>query len=334
MLKELCELVGVSGDEESVREYIRNSINNEVDEIIEDDYGNLIAQKGSGKLKIMLSAHMDEVGFMVTGIEKNGLIRFKTVGVPVSAMIAKRVIIGKNRIPGVVGHKPVHLTAAQELAKKPENKSLFIDIGASSKEEAVKLIEIGDTGTFDTDFCENCNLVTGRALDNRIGCFVLIQLIKNADFPCYYVFTVQEEVGLRGARIAAYRITPDVAIAVDTTGTNEFLSDKDQPHYPVLGKGPVITKYDYSVVCTQKLVSIIEETAQENNIPYQHKQPMVGGTDAGAISLIKAGVPTAVVSTPARYIHSPLAFASKVDINLTVKLLTQSIEKILRKKWN
>ncbi len=334
MLKELCELVGVSGDEEHVREFIKNSINNEVDEIIEDAYGNLIARKGKGRLKIMLSAHMDEVGFMVTGIEKNGLVRFKTIGVLPQAMVAKRVIIGKNRIPGVVGHKPVHLVEEDELKKSPEGKGLFIDIGASSKEEVSKLIEIGDTGTFDTSFFEEHNLITGRALDNRIGCFVLIQLIKKTDFPCYCAFTVQEEVGLRGARIAAYRTTPDVAIAVDTTGTDEFLSDKDLPRYPVLGKGPVITKYDFSMVCSEKLVSIIVKTAEENGIPYQHKQPMVGGTDAGAISLIKEGIPAAVISTPARYIHSPLSFALKSDINLTVELLTRTVEKILRKRWN
>uniref|UniRef100_A0A7C4XU39 M42 family peptidase n=1 Tax=candidate division WOR-3 bacterium TaxID=2052148 RepID=A0A7C4XU39_UNCW3 len=331
MLRELCELIGVSGDEEMVKDYLKNSISDEVDEIVEDTYGNLIVRKGKGKIKVMLVAHMDEVGFMITGINKNGLLRFKTIGIPPAVMLAKRVIIGKHRIIGVVGNKPAHFVNDEEGKKKPEEKSLFIDIGVNSKEEAEKFVEIGETGTFDTDFYEDDNLFMGRALDNRIGCFVLSQLIKNTDLPCYYAFTTQEEVGLRGAKIVGYRISPDVAIAVDTTGANEFPTEKDVPQYPVLGSGPVITIADYSIICSQKLVSLIVQTAVKNNIPYQYKQPMVGGTDAGSVHLVKGGIPSAVISTPARYIHSPLAIAAKLDVNQTISLLAKGVEEIIKK---
>lgn len=339
MLKELCEIIGVSGDEEKVREFIKENICKDVDEISEDAYGNLIVRKGRIKKgrRILLTAHMDEVGLMVTGIDKNGLLRFKTIGVPPETWSAKRVLIGKNRIPGVVGHKPVHLADKEELKRRVQDESLFIDVGAASQEEANRLVEIGDTGTFDTPFYENHHLIFGKALDNRIGCYILIHLIKNTDLGCHYAFTVQEEVGLRGAMIVAYRVSPDMAIAIDTTSSGEFPSEKDLPQYPVLDGGPVITIADMSLICDRRIVTLIERTAKENGIPLQHKQPMIGGTDAGSIHLTKEGIPSGVISVPARYIHSPLSIASRKDIELTVKLVLSSVERILKgveTKWN
>jgi putative aminopeptidase FrvX len=330
MLKELCELMGVSSQEEKVREFIREKIKDHVQEIIEDPYGNLIARKGPvTKPKLMLAAHMDEVGFMVVHAEKNGLLKFKPIGIGVQTLLAKRVIIGKDRVPGLIGAKPVHLIQGDEGKKWPEIKTLFIDIGAASKEAALKSIEIGDCGTFDTAFREEGDTIYGKAFDNRLGCYLLIELIRNHDLPGYYAFTVQEEMGLRGARIASFRISPNVALAVDTTGSAEWPTDKDVPATPVIGGGPVITVTDLTIICDRRLVNLLEDTARMAGIGFQIKKPGVGGTDAGPIHLTKSGVPTAVFSLPARYIHSPLSMASKKDLSAGVDLLTRAVERIL-----
>lgn len=337
MLKELSELIGVSGDEDEVREFIKKQIRDAVSEVIEDPYGNLIVRKGKETTpKIMLSAHMDEIGFIITGIEKNGNLRFKAIGILPQILLAKRVLIGKKHICGIVGHKPIHLTKDEEIKKMPDFKGLFIDIGASSRDEAHKVVEVGDYGTFDTDFSEDGDVIFGKAFDNRIGCHMLIRLIKNTDLPIYYAFTVQEEVGARGAKIAAYRIAPQVAFAVDTTSSGEWPIEEDLPQYPAIGKGTAITIADRSLICDKRIVSILKETAEKHNIPYQIKRPMVGGTDGGPIHLTRAGIRTAVVSTPARYIHSPLSIASKKDIEAGIKLLQLSIEKIIKmgESWN
>ena len=333
MLKELSELTGVSGNEDSVRAFIRGKIEKRVDEIVEDPYGNLIVRRGKRcKPRIMLAAHMDEVGLMITGIDKEGLLKFHARGIMPGVLLAKRVSIGKDRISGVIGHKPIHLAKKEEMQKMPDLRSLFIDIGVSSKDAAGKLVQIGDYATFDTEFSENGDIIQGKAFDNRIGCFILLQLILKSDLPLYYAFTVQEEVGLRGAKIAAYRVKPDIALAIDTTSSGEWPGEDDTPQYPAIGKGPTITIADRSVICDEELVSILRETAEQENIPYQIKRPMVGGTDAGTMHLSREGVRTAVIAVPARYIHSPLSFASKKDIAAAGKLIDFSIQKIMGKE--
>jgi putative aminopeptidase FrvX len=337
MLKELSEMIGVSGGEGEVREFIKSKIKHSVDEIFEDSYGNLIVKKGKQNLpKIMLAAHMDEVGIVITGIEKDGLLRFKTIGIPARVLLAKRVVIGKNKICGIIGHKPIHLTKDEDKEKLPEIKDLFIDIGVKMNTAARTLVEIGDSGTFDTAFRERDGIIFGKALDNRIGCYILIQLIKTTDLPIYFAFTVQEEAGLRGARIAGYRIAPHIAIAVDTTASAEWPIEKDLSQSPQIGKGPVITIADRSIICDTNLVSLLVDTAQEHTIAYQFKKPMVGGTDAGSIHLAREGTRSAVMSIPARYIHSPLSIASQTDIEEGIKLLACSIQKILENGdiWN
>jgi endoglucanase len=333
MLKEMSELMGVSGDEGRVREYLRDKIAKYVTEITEDPYGNLIVRKGKpSKPRILVAAHMDEVGLMITGIEKSGLLKFHAIGMMPGVLMAKRVLIGKENVPGVIGHKPIHLTKKEEMEKMPDVKDLFIDIGVSSKDAASNLVGVGDYASFDTQFSENGDIIAGKAFDDRIGCFILLQLIKKSDLPLYYAFTVQEEVGLRGARIAAYRVNPDVALAVDTTASGEWPTEKDVAQYPVIGKGPIITIADRSAICDEKVVGLIRSTADEMGIPYQMKKPMIGGTDAGAMHLIRTGVRAAVVSIAARYIHSPLAVASKKDIRSAIKLIDHSIQKIMRKE--
>lgn len=329
MLKELSNLLGVSSQENEVREYIKKQIQDHVQDIAEDAYGNLICRKGNDETpRIMLAAHMDEVGFMITHIGKNGMLRFKPIGIGIHTLLGKHVIIGSNRIPGVIGCKPIHLAQPEETKKLPEIKSLFIDIGASSRDEAEKLVKAGDTGSFDTVYRENNGTLYGKAFDNRIGCYMLIKMIQEHDLPADYVFTTQEEMGLRGARIAGYRVAPDVAIAVDTTGSGEWPSEKDIADFPRIRGGPVLTIADQSVICDRKLVAIFEETARANKISYQVKKPGVGGTDAGQIHLVKSGVPSAVISVCARYIHSPMSIAAASDIQDGIRLLCLALPSI------
>lgn len=337
MFKELSELVGVSGGESKIKEFIKDKIEQDVDEIIEDPYGNLIVRRGDvEKPRILLTAHMDEVGFMIIGIEKTGLLKFSTIGLLPQVILAKRVMIGTKGIAGVIGRKPIHQMKDDEKKKIPEIKELFIDIGVSTKEEAEKMVEVGDLGTFDTKYRENGEVIFGKAFDDRIGCYILIQMIKDSGLPLYCAFTVQEEAGLRGAGIVAHRIQPDIAFAIDTTASGEWPSEKDIPLYPEIGKGPVITIADRSIICDKQLVSLIIDTARENDIPHQIKKPMIGGTDAGPIHLSRIGVRTAAIQTPARYIHSPMSIVSKKDIELGIRLLTLSIEKVYKEKslWN
>jgi putative aminopeptidase FrvX len=324
---------GVSGDEVIVRDYLKKKVANHVAEMVEDPYGNLIVRVGKQrKPKIMLAAHMDEVGLVITGIEKSGLLRFRAIGIMTNVLQAKKVLIGKNRICGVIGHKPIHLAEKEEMKKMPKMKDLFIDIGANSKEQVARFVQVGDCATFDTTFRENGEYITGKAFDNRIGCYLLLRLIFDTDLPLYYAFTVQEEVGLRGAKIAAYRVKPDIALAIDTTSSGEWPTDKDSPQYPILGKGPAITVADLSVICDQKLVRILQDTAKREKIACQIKRPMVGGTDAGTMHLVGTGIRAAVLAVPARYIHSPMAIASKKDISAATELLDYSIQRILRRR--
>lgn len=337
MLKELCELVGVSGGEDRVRSFIKDIVTPVCDETIEDAYGNLIVRRGKAdKPRILLAAHMDEVGFIITAIEKNGFLRFRPIGLSPQVLLAKRVVIGKQDTPGVIVTKPIHLMKKEDMKKPLCAEEYFMDIGAATKEEACKRIEIGDLATFDTSYGEKDGILYGKAFDDRIGCYILIQILRNTDFPLYCAFTTQEEVGLRGARIVGYRVSPDVAFAVDTTASGEWPVEKDIAAYPEIGKGPVISIADRSIICDRDLVSFIQDVAAKNGIGYQDKKPMIGGTDAGPIHLTRRGVRTAVVQTAARYIHSPLSIAARKDIDDAIRLLTLSLEGIFTKEslWN
>lgn len=337
MLKELSELIGVSGDEQRVCAYIKDAIANDIDEMMEDAYGNLIVRRGkTDKPRVLLAAHMDEIGFIITAIEKTGFLRFKTIGISPHVLLAKRVVIGKNDTPGVITAKPIHLVKKDERMKAVNIEDIFIDIGAASYEETARLIEIGDLGTFDTQYYERDGTLFGKAFDDRVGCYILMKILETTDFPLYCAFTTQEEAGLRGARIAGYRVSPDIALAVDTTASGEWPIEKDMPAYPVIGKGPVISIADRSVICDRSLVAFLRETAQVNNIPFQDKKPMIGGTDAGPIHITKQGVRSAVIQTTARYIHSPLSIVAERDIEDGIKLIIHSLEGIFTKEslWN
>jgi putative aminopeptidase FrvX len=336
LLKELSEARGVSGHENAVREIILDAIKGTVDEHRVDALGNLIAlKKGTGKSrrKVMVAAHMDEIGLMIVLMEKEGSLRFRPVGgIDDRVLLAKKVLIGDNKVPGVIGSKPVHLLEPKQRQQVVRVAEMSIDIGASSKEEAERLVKVGDYATFDIAFSElggGLRAVKGKAFDDRAGCAVLIELLKESyPFDFYAAFTVQEEVGLRGAKVAGYSIAPDVAFVLEGTVCDDMPKKKDISPTTTVGLGPAITVMDRSVIADPRLVDLLVKTAEENGIPYQFKQPNMGGTDAGAIHLTRAGVPSAVVAVPSRYIHSPVTLLSLNDLDNEVRLMHETLRKI------
>lgn len=333
-LKELSEAIGVAGCEDEVRQLIRRYVEPYVDEISVDNLGNLITYKkgeGSIPLKVMLTAHMDEVGFMITHIDEKGYLRFQAVGeVDERILPGKRVVIGKDRIPGVIGLKPIHLLKEEERNRVIPIEELVMDIGAADKAAAEKLVKIGDYATFATDFADlGSGRVKGKAFDDRAGCAVLAELVKEQyPFELYAVFTVQEEVGLRGARVAAYALNPDAAFSLEGTIADDLPKEKDLSPTSRLGHGPVITIADRTFFAFRPLVDLLVETAEAEGIPYQFKQPLVGGTDSGAIHLAREGVPVATVAVPCRYIHSPVSILSLEDLDNTVRLMKAALKRL------
>lgn len=338
LLKNLSEAFGVSGCEDEVREVIIEAIQGHVDEVRADSMGNLIALKrgmGESELKVMVAAHMDEVGLMITHIdEETGAIRFRPVGgIDDRILLSKVVLIGKDRLPGVIGVKPVHLLKEEERKQVVKVDQMAIDIGAQSREEAEKAVKIGDYAVFATSFRplteDGLRTVKGKAFDDRAGCAVLIELLKERyPFDLYPVFTVQEEVGLRGARVAAYAVEPDLAFALEGTICDDMPKKKDVSPTTELGAGPAITIMDRSFIADRGLIKLLVETAEELGIPHQFKQPGMGGTDAGAIHLTKEGIPSVTVSVPCRYIHSPVCLLSLEDFENTVRLMKGALARL------
>ncbi|MCL4394329.1 MAG: M42 family metallopeptidase [Chloroflexi bacterium] len=338
LLEALSNARGVSGDESQVRETLIEAIKTYVTEYRVDALGNLIAfKKGKGShkpsLRVMLAAHMDEVGLIVVHHESSGHLRFRKVGgIDDRVLLSKSVLIGKDNVAGVIGSKPVHLLKEKELERIEETDSLTIDIGAKTKEEALSAVKIGDYASFATKFGEiGDGLVKGKAFDDRTGCAVLAELLKRENpFDVYGVFTVQEEVGARGARVAAFAVDPSVAFVIESTVCDDSPKEKDVSPTTRVGCGPAITIADRSTISDKRLVDLLVETARENRIPYQIKQPMIGGTDAGRIHLTKEGVPTVAVAVPTRYIHSPVSVLSLADYQNTVTLLSKTLPKLAK----
>ena len=332
VLKKLCEAHATPGYEDEVRNIISNELKNY--EQTMDKLGNLIVRKGEGKKKLMLASHMDEIGLMVKHIDKNGFIRFTTLGGFFDqTLLNQRVIIHtkKGRVYGVIGSKPPHLMKEDERKKVVEYKDMFIDIGAEKKEAGVN---IGDYITFDRDFKELINgFITGKAFDDRLGCYILIEVLKKAapKVELYGVATVQEEVGLKGARTSAFKVYPDYAIAIDVTTAGYYPGVREEESNVKLGKGPTISIVDAKgrgLISHPKVRELLIETAKELNIPYQLEVGEGGTTDATAIHLTREGIPSGVVSIPTRYIHSPVEVAKLEDIENTIKLLVGVVEKL------
>jgi endoglucanase len=333
-LKELTELFGVSGYEKKVREYIREKIKGRVNLIEEDPLGNLIAmKKGRIDKRLLICAHMDEVGFMVSNIEDDGRLSIIPIGgIDPRAIIGKKVIIGEKEIPGIIGFKAIHLQK-DEIYEPPKMENIKVDIGVTKKSEAENKVKIGDFVAFSVESKSNERWFSGKALDDRCGCSILMDIIhRDIDlyYDTYFVFSVQEELGLRGAGVSAERIAPDLAIVIETTtsGDNpEFPSDRRSTE---LGKGPAITFAHSGYVVDERLFRWIINVARENGIPYQIKRRTVGGTDARRIATTLAGIPSAVISIPARYIHSPMSIINLEDYSNTLKLVSILLTKEAR----
>ena len=317
LLKKLCTADSISGDESEVRKIILDEITPYADEISTDNLGNIIVlKKGENKTesKLMLSAHMDEVGFMVTDVTSDGYIKFDEVGgIDRRVVLGKSVTVGKNKVSGVIGIKPVHLSKGDERSSVPNFSEMYIDIGATSREDALKFVRLGDSINFVSIFNRNDYTVKAKAIDDRFGCLVLIEMIKrNLPYDMYFTFVVQEEVGLRGAKTAAYTVNPDYAIVVETTTAADVPGVEESKQVCNLGKGAVISVMDRRTVYDKRMVEMAFESAERIGAKAQYKRAVAGGNDAGVIHQSGGGVHTLAVSLPCRYLHSSVTVA---DVN-------------------
>ncbi|MBN2251001.1 MAG: M42 family metallopeptidase [Candidatus Altiarchaeota archaeon] len=336
LLQELCTVDGISGFEKKVAEVMRRELNKTCESVEVDGFGNVIGRKGRGKTKIMIAAHMDEVGLMVKNINEKGFISFVKIG-----GIDDRILLGmtvavkakKGDVTGIIGSKPPHLQKKEEAEKIIKHEDLFIDIGAKNREEAAAKVEVGDPVAFQPVYEKlNDDFVCAKAIDDRIGCYALLKIMeqipKNIDATVYAVGTCQEEVGLKGARVAAYKINPDYGFVLDTTIAGDTPQVKETESSLKTGLGPAIT---IAEACGRGLISHpkvrehLTDTAKKHNIPYQLDVVEGGMTDGAMIYLTREGVPTGVVSIACRYIHGPGGIFSMKDLDNAIKLLSKAI---------
>ncbi|MCW4046513.1 MAG: M42 family metallopeptidase [Candidatus Bathyarchaeota archaeon] len=339
-LENLSNANGVTGSEEEVRKLMIKLMKPYVDEVVVDKLENVIAVKKGRKTapKVMLAAHMDEIGLMVKNITKEGFIKFtKMGGIDDRILQAQKVTVytRKGPLPGIVGSKPPHIQKEEERKKIMTFDELFIDIGAENREDATKMgAAIGDPISFDIKYQQiNQNTVIGKAFDDRAGCAVMIEALKKlekteTDCTVCAVGTVQEEVGLRGAATAAFGIDPDVGIALDVTVAGDVPGVKEFDTTVKMGKGPALTVSDSGLITHPKVLRLLIGTAKEQKIPYQLETGLLGSTDAARISLTRQGVPSGTISIGTRYIHSPVSMASLEDMENAAKLTVAAILKI------
>lgn len=327
--KELCQLGGVSGGEDSVREYIISQLGSLP--YVVDNLGNVIVEKKGAevpKKKLMLSAHMDEVGIIITSVEDNGFFKFDSVGgIDPKAILGKSLKIGE--VNAVVGTVPVHLGDDEQNSKIPDIDDMYIDIGAADKAEAEKYVKAGDCAYFESDFVEyGDGFIKSKAIDDRFGCAVLLNLLGNeVPFDITVCFVTAEEVGLVGAGAAASRVKPDIAVVVESTTANDLNGVSGAQRVCVLGGGAVISFMDGRTVYDRELYSLAVNAARESGIKFQTKTQVAGGNDAGAIQPSGAGVRVAAVSLPTRGIHSPCCIAKESDMESISALIPKLIEK-------
>lgn len=336
-LEKLSNACGVTGREEQVRNLIVQLLTPYVDQIEVDKLENVIATKKgkANKPKIMLAAHMDEVGLMVKTITKDGFLKFaKMGGIDDRILPAQKVVVctKKGEFPGVIGSKPPHIQKDEERKKIITYDDLFIDIGAENKEDAINLgVSIGDPVVFDIKYVKLRNeAVIGKALDNRAGCVTMVEtlkLLKQTDCTVCAVGTVQEEVGLRGAPAAAFGVDPDLAITLDVTIAGDVPGVREFDTSVKMGKGPTLTISDSGLITHPKVLRWLIDTAEEEKIPYQIESGLPGSTDSARISLTRQGIPCGNISIPTRYIHSPLSMLSLKDIENSAKLTAAAIQK-------
>jgi endoglucanase len=333
LLERLCNVIAVSGDEGEVRKIVLEEVKPYADEVKVDAIGNVLATKrgtarSENRMRVMLDAHMDEVGFMIVADDGEGIYRFENVGgIDVRHLVGKQVLVGKNRTSGVIGGKPVHLMDADERKRKVSLDNLRIDLGPNGK------ANVGDRAGFATKFKRVGPSILSKSIDDRIGVATVIELLKHApsNLDVCAAFTVQEEIGLRGAKVAAQYFNPDLAIAVDSTPAHDLPMHDDSENMTYntkLGSGPAIYIADGSTLHDPRLVRFLAEIAEAEKIPYQFRQPGGGGTNSGAIQRALAGIPAVSVSVPHRYTHSPVSISRVEDWKNTLNLLHTALKRI------
>ena len=334
LLKELCESSGIPGREERIREIVRRELEPIVDEITVDSMGNMLCiKKKSGATKLMIAAHMDEIGFVVSHIEEKGWVRIVALGGhDPRNMVAQhvRICADEGDLTGILypGIKPPHIQNPEDRNKKLEVKDFIVDLGLSGDEVKEK-IQIGTPVTLKRNFIELGECVSCKAMDNRVAVYIMIKAMQNAEkygFETYAVATSQEEIGLRGATISAFGINPDVGICLDTTLATDTPGVSDREKITELGEGTAIKIFDSSAIQHPRLVKFLQDLADKREIPWQHEILPRGGTDSAAMQKSRAGVPVATISTPTRYIHSSVETINKSDLKGSVDLMTVFIE--------
>ena len=331
-LKDLCVLDGVSGREHPVREYIQSKLSGieYIDDMRTDALGNLLVHlkgKQAATKTLMIAAHMDEVGVIATGVTSDGFVRFAHVGgIDKAVLLGHRVRFGKHI--GVIGGKAIHMCKGDEKSEIPSG-DLLIDIGASSEEEAFEKVSIGDMAVFDSDFYELGKLVKGRAIDDRAGCAVLLEIAKTQPaVDIWLAFTVQEEIGLHGAKTASFAIAPDIGIVIDATTAADTVGVAHDKQVCRVYGGAVVSFMDRRTLYDKELYDTVMATAKENGIKAQPKSMVAGGNDAGAIQTAQGGVKVSAISLPCRYIHSPSCVAAIEDLQAIYELVSALIGRV------
>lgn len=341
-LKFICETPGAPGFEGPIRSMIIEMIRDSVDEYYVDNMGNLVTLKrgkadNTGK-KVLVAAHMDEIGFVVNHIDDDGFLRFLPLGgFDPKTLTAQRVVVhGKKDMVGVMGARPIHLMKAEERKKVPEISEFFIDLGMGS-DEVRKWISVGDPVTRERELIEMGDCVNCKSIDNRVSVYILIETLKKLkDLPydVYGVFTVQEELGMRGANVSAHQIDPDFVIALDTTIAFDVPGAQTHERVTSLGQGVAIKIMDSSVICDPRMVRYLKNTAEEAGIRWQPEVLPAGGTDTAMLQRMgKNGAIAGAVSIPTRHIHQVIEMANKHDIGHAIELLKRALEKIDRWNW-
>lgn len=330
-LAELTKLDGLSGNEYTVRKYIIQKLADQTLQYHTDSIGNLIVKgksRGESKLKVMLAAHMDEVGLMINYITEDGKLKFSTIGGMDSRILpGQHVRVGDEKIPGVIGYKSIHLQDKTERESVVKVKNLYIDIAAKDKENAEDLVNLGDYAAFASEpVLFGNNKIKAKALDDRAGCVVLMELLNEIwPFELYACFTVQEEVGLRGARVAANRVKPDIGVVIEGTTCADVPEVNEHEVSTVMGKGPSLSFADRTSIGDRELIEHFLKTAKDDGIPYQWKRTATGGNDAGRIQTSGAGVKTLTLSVPCRYIHSPVSVLDLNDLKNMLNLVSKAL---------
>ena len=341
LLKKICEAPGVPGYESKIRNLIIKEVTPLVDSVEVDNMGNVITlKKGkSDAKKAMIGAHMDEIGFMVTHIDDKGFVRFTTLGgFDPKTLTAQRVVIhGKKDVIGVMGSKPIHVMSPEERTKMPKTTDFFIDLGMPKK-EVEKIVSVGNPITRERELIEMGECVNCKSIDNRVSVFVLIETLrqlKSVPYDVYGVFTVQEEVGIRGANVAAHTINPDFGFGLDTTIAFDLPGAQAHERVTALGEGTAIKIMDAMTICDYRMVDYMKEVADKNKIKWQTELLTAGGTDTAGIQRMgKNGAISGAVSIPTRHLHQVIEMAHKKDIDNSIKLLKACLESLDGYDWS